>query len=65
MKVYQPIFYIDDGTNIEYRDIPDELKENEVFSSQQACRDWLKEHDYFPDNFIILEKNIKNPIIIL
>lgn len=52
---YQPEWYADDGTNIEYGDIPEELNSFEAFADEETCRDWLSEHDYDPDDFAIIE----------
>lgn len=52
---YQPEFYHDDGTNIEYGGIPEGLFSFQVFSSIEKCKDWLKEHDYDPDDFAIIK----------
>lgn len=64
---YQPFEYYDDGTNIEYGDIPSELASFEVFISEDDCIDWLKKWDYNPGDFIIREfdeDDIEEPTII-
>ena len=52
---YQPEFYHDDGTNIEYGGIPEGLLSFQVFSSVEKCRGWLKEHGYDPGDFAIIK----------
>lgn len=54
-KYYQPHWYKDDGTNIEYGDIPDELYSFQAFVSPEACREWLWQHDYNDEDFTIDE----------
>lgn len=49
---YQPQWYYDDGTNIEYGDIPDELYSFQVFLTKEDCEEWLIEHDYNPADFV-------------
>lgn len=67
MTYFQPEFYTDDGTNIEYHGLPDELYSFDVFTSEEACEDWLVEHDYDPGDFVIHrydEGDIEDPTII-
>ena len=52
---YQPEWYRDDGTNIEYCGIPEDLYSFQVFSTKERCVRWLKDHDYHPDDFVIRE----------
>lgn len=52
---YQPEWYFDDGTNIEYGGIPDELFSFQAFESREDCENWLIEHGYDPDDFVIHE----------
>lgn len=44
---------MDDGTNIEYGDIPEELHSFEAFRSEEDCKEWLEDHDYEPGDFVI------------
>lgn len=52
---YQPVLYKDDGTNIEYGDIPKELYSFQVFKSREVAMDWLWQHDYDADEWAIVE----------
>lgn len=52
-KLYQPLYYFDDGTNIEYGNLPDKLDRFQFFETKKACRDWLSENGYNPADFII------------
>lgn len=52
---YQPDRYIDDGTNIEYLGLPEGMFSFQVFLSEEACREWLKNNGYEPKEFIIHE----------
>ena len=52
---FQPEWYGDDGTNIEYGDIPDELHSWEVFHTIESCKAWLEDHDYDPIDFVIIQ----------
>ena len=52
---YQPDRYSDDGTNIEYGGMPDELFSFQAFRTEEECRQWLINHDYNPDDFCIHE----------
>ena len=64
---YQPIAYFDDGTNIEYGDIPVKLWDFEVFPTSDECKKWLENNGYDPDDFVIIEYNdddIEEPIFI-
>ncbi len=54
INYYQPQYYNDDGTNIEYGNIPKELFSFQVFSSREKCEKWLEEHGYVPGNFAII-----------
>lgn len=54
-KYYQPVGYSDDGTNIDYTGIPDELMSFQAFASKDECKAWLLDNDYFPGNFAIIE----------
>ena len=55
MKVYQPYFYSDDGTNLTYGDMPEELHENMAFPSRSDCEEWLDMNDYEPGDYAIIE----------
>lgn len=66
-KLYQPVRHTDDGTNIEYGDMPEELSSFHAFLSRAACIIWLRDFGYDPDDFAILEYDegdIEEPIII-
>ena len=52
---YQPERYSDDGTNIEYGGMPDELFSFQAFRTEEECRQWLINHDYNPGDFCIHE----------
>lgn len=52
---YQPQWYHDDGTNITYGDVPDEMWDFQAFLIEDICKEWLKNHDYNPGDFIINE----------
>lgn len=52
---YQPDRYIDDGTNVEYLGMPEGLFSFQAFLSEEACREWLKNNGYEPEEFIIHE----------
>lgn len=52
---YQPEWYHDDGTNIEYGGTPDGLWDFQAFLSEDECRRWLINNDYNPAEFVIHE----------
>lgn len=52
---YQPIAYFDDGTNIEYGDVPEEMYDFQVFPTREECENWLENHGYNPGDFDIVE----------
>lgn len=52
---FQPEWYHDDGTNIDYGGTPDELFSFQAFRTEEECREWLINHDYNPDEFVIHE----------
>ena len=52
---YQPERYIDDGTNIEYAGIPEELFSFQAFRSEEDCKEWLETVGYNPEDFVIHE----------
>lgn len=51
---YQPLIYTDDGTNISW-DLPSELNSFEVFHTNEACEEWLKENGYDLGDCVIQE----------
>ena len=54
MTYYQPMRYSDDGTNIDYG-LPEELWSFQVFLTYEDAFNWLVQHDYDPDDYIIKE----------
>lgn len=52
---YQPEAYYDDGTNINYGSIPEELFSFQAFPTRDDCEEWLKNHNYNPGDFAIIE----------
>ena len=52
---YQPVAYIDDGTNIEWGETPDELHSFQAFASMDDCRQWLENNGYDPACYSIRE----------
>ena len=52
---YQPQAYYDDGTNINYGAIPEELSSFEAFPTKEECEAWLRIHNYNPGDFCIYE----------
>lgn len=52
---FQPEWYHDDGTNIDYDGMPEELFSFQAFRSEEECRQWLINHNYNPDEFVIHE----------
>lgn len=54
-KYYQPQRYTDDGTNIDYGNMPDELHSFDAFQTIADCRSWLQKNGYEPDEFAIVE----------
>lgn len=50
---FQPEWYHDDGTNIDYGGTPDELFSFQAFRTEEECKAWLINHDYNPDEFVI------------
>ena len=53
-KVYQPLIYTDDGTNIDWR-LPAGMSSSNAFASQQECIDWMTEQGYAEDEYIVKE----------
>ena len=52
---YQPQAYYDDGTNINYGAIPEELFSFQAFPTREECEEWLRIHNYNPGDFCIYE----------
>ena len=52
---YQPQAYYDDGTNIDYGPIPEELFSFQAFPTIEECEEWLKDNGYEPGDFCIHE----------
>lgn len=52
---YQPYGYYDDGTNIEYQDMPKELFSFQAFASIEECKSWLENNGYDSKDFVIVE----------
>lgn len=66
-KLYQPFLYTDDGTNIDYGNMPEELASFMAFRSREGCIGWLEDNDYDPSEYAIVEYNyddIEEPTII-
>jgi len=52
---YQPQAYYDDGTNINYGALPEELLSFQAFPTREECEEWLKNNGYNPGDFCIFE----------
>ena len=52
---YQPEFYSDDSTNIEYGGLPEELFSFQAFPTRKECEEWLQENGYNAADFVIHE----------
>lgn len=52
---YQPEAYYDDGTNIDYGPLPEELFSFQAFPTREECEEWLKNNGYEPGDFCISE----------
>lgn len=52
---YQPEAYNNDGTNINYGAIPEELFSFQAFPTREECEEWLKDNGYDPGDFCISE----------
>ena len=52
---YQPEYYSDDSTNIEYGGLPDGLFSFQAFPTREECEEWLKNNNYWPGDFVIHE----------
>ena len=59
-KCYQPIYYHDDGTNLEYCGMPEELAENMAFPTRDDCERWLGDNDYDPGDYAVIETDRNN-----
>ncbi len=55
LTYYQPIAYHDDGTNIEYGNLPEELASFMVFPTREDCEEWLDDNGYDPEDYAIIE----------
>lgn len=51
----QPQAYCNDGTNINYGVLPEELFSFQAFPTKEECEEWLKNNDYEPSDFCISE----------
>lgn len=51
---YQPVAYFDDE-NIQYGDVPEEMWDFQVFKTREDAYNWLIQHDYDPDDWVIEE----------
>lgn len=56
-KVYQPYPYYDDGINMGWGELPEQLQCDhfKCFKSKEDCIEWLKDNDYNPEDFNIVE----------
>ena len=54
-KYYQPVRYSDDGTNIDYGEMPEELHSFDAFQTEEDCKEWLAANGYHPGDFAIVE----------
>lgn len=64
---WQPEWYSDDGTNLEYGGLPNGLFSFQVFLSREACVRWLEDHNYDPGDFVFHEYekgDIEEPTIL-
>jgi len=52
---FQPDRYVDDGTNVDYLGMPEELFSFQAFRTEEECRQWLINHDYNPGDWAIHE----------
>lgn len=52
---YQPVAYMDDGTNIDYGNIPNELHSFQAFANHEDCEEWLENNGYDPGDYAIIE----------
>lgn len=54
-KLYQPVWYHDDDTNIDYGELPEGLFSFQAFATKESCNFWLKENNFDPGDFVIIE----------
>lgn len=52
---YQPDRYYDDGTNVEWLGMPENLFSFQAFRSEKECIAWLENNGYEPGDFTIHE----------
>ena len=52
---YQPEFYSDDSTNIEYGGLPEGLFSFQAFPTREECEEWLMDNGYNAADFVIHE----------
>lgn len=52
---YQPEYYSDDSTNIEYGGLPEGLFSFQAFPTREECEEWLMENGYNAADFVIHE----------
>ena len=52
---YQPDLYYDDGTNVEWLGMPENLFSFQAFRSEKECIAWLENNGYEPGDFTIHE----------
>ena len=52
---FQPLRYSDDGTNIDYGNMPEELHSFDAFRTESDCREWLENNGYEPGDFVIVQ----------
>ena len=64
---YQPFAYSDDGTCINWGEMPEELASFMVFPTKDECIKWLEDNGYNNDDYAIVEyhdDDIENPTFI-
>ena len=52
---YQPQAYYDNGTDVDYGPLPEELFSFQAFPTREDCEEWLRIHNYNPGEFAIIE----------
>ncbi len=65
--MYQPQWYDDDGTNVDYGNLPEGLSSFHVFATRGSCAQWLRDHGYDPGDFAIIEYregDIEDPVFL-
>ena len=55
MTYFRPVLYIDDGTNIDYGNAPEELANNEAFLTRDMCEKWLATNGFDPGDYVMSE----------